>query len=349
MDNDTRPTTAGAPAAAAQTRGLSRKLHLLMCENRRWQDIVGLTTVAELNTAIHSGFAPEVIHVTEALQERKLASVAAEIHRLGTRLVLLAGPSSSGKTTTAKRLAVQLAAEGLWPIPISMDDYFVDRELTPRDEHGEYDYECLGALNVPLFNSHLKALLAGETIELPRYDFVTGRSGASGKHLQMLPNHVLIIEGIHALNPDLTPDIPEEEKFLLYVSALTTIQLDATHRISTSDNRLLRRIVRDSRYRNYSAAETIHRWPSVRAGEERWIFPYQDNADMMVNSALLYELAVLRPHVEPLLQQVNPDTPEGTEAQRLLRLLEHFEPIADDQIPLTSLLREFLGGSTFRY
>ena len=345
----TTTSTEAIKAGHSGGRGLSRKLHLLMCENRRWQDIVGLTTVAELNTAIHGGFASEVIHVTEALQERKLAKVAAEIKQLGTRLVLLAGPSSSGKTTTSKRLAVQLAAEGLWPIPISMDDYFVDRELTPRDEKGEYDYECLGALNVTLFNRHLKALLAGETIELPKYDFVTGKNMPSGRQLQILPKHVLIVEGIHALNPDLTPDIPEEEKFLLYVSALTTIQLDSERRISTSDNRLLRRIIRDSKYRNYSAAETIHRWPSVRAGEEKWIFPYQDNADMMVNSALLYELSVLRPHVEPLLRQVDPDTPEGSDARRLLQLLEYFDPIPDKQIPLTSLLREFLGGSTFNY
>jgi len=342
-------TTEGITSAHAGGRALSRKLHLLMCENRRWQEIVGLTTVAELNTAVREGYASEVILVTEALQERKLAKVASEIKQLGTRLVMLAGPSSSGKTTTAKRLAVQLSAEGLWPVSISMDDYFLDRELTPRDEKGEYDFECLGALNVPLFNEHLNALLAGETVELPKYDFHTGKNIPSGRKLQLTPEHVLIVEGIHALNPDLTRDVPEECKFLLYVSALTTIQLDSERRISTSDNRLLRRIVRDSKFRNYSATETIHRWPSVRAGEEKWIFPFQDNADMMVNSALIYELAVFRPHVEPLLRQVPPDTYEGSEARRLLQLLEGFEPIPDKQIPLTSLLREFLGGSTFDY
>lgn len=328
---------------------MNRKLHLLMCENRRWQEIVGLTTVTELNTAVINGHATEVITVTEALQERKIIQVASQIKQLGSRLVLLAGPSSSGKTTTAKRLMVQLGAEGLWPLSISMDDYFVDRHLTPRDANGEYDFECLQAVNIELFNRHLKALLSGEAVELPRYDFKSGTSVPSGRTLQMLPQHVLIVEGIHALNPDLTPDIPDEQKFLLYVSALTTIQIDKERRISTADNRLLRRIIRDSNYRGYSAADTIHRWPSVRSGEERWIFPFQDNADMMVNSALLYELSVLRPHVEPLLQAVHDDVPEFAEAQRLLTLLDFFEPIPDNAIPLTSLLREFLGGSSFRY
>ena len=327
----------------------NRKLHLLMCENRRWQNIVGLATVKDLNTAIAGGHATEIINVTEAIQERKIAKVASQIKELGTRLVLLAGPSSSGKTTTAKRLMVQLGAEGLWPISISMDDYFIDREKTPRQPNGEYDFECLQAVNVPLFNQHLKALLAGETVELPKYDFVSGRSLKSGHQLQMMPQHVLIVEGIHALNPDLTPDIPDEDKFLLYVSALTTIQLNSEHRISTSDNRLLRRIIRDANYRGCSAEITLHRWANVRAGEERWIFPFQENADMMINSALFYELAVLRPHVEPLLQAVNEDSPEWDEARRLIRLLEFFKPIPDDQIPLTSLLREFLGGSTFNY
>ena len=324
-------------------------MHLLMCEHRRWQEIVGLSTVAELNMAVKNGHASKIINVTEAIQDRKIAQMADEIKRLGTRLVLLAGPSSSGKTTTAKRLGIQLAAVGLWPISISMDDYFVNREDTPLDANGEYDFECLGALDVELLGRHLKALLAGETINVPRYDFVTGRRVPSGRSLQMLPQHILIMEGIHALNPGLTPDIPDEDKFLLYVSALTTIQVDTTQRISTHDNRLLRRIIRDSRYRNCSASETIHRWPSVRAGEEKWIFPFQENADIMFNSALLYELAVLRPHVEPLLRAVPEGSPEHDEAMRLLRVTDFFEPIPDKQIPFTSLLREFLGGSAFHY
>ena len=327
----------------------SRKLHLLVCEQRRLQEILGLSSTKELNTAILDGHSHEIISVAEAFQERQIARVADHIKRLGSRLVLLAGPSSSGKTTTAKRLSVQLAATGLWPIAISMDDYFVERERTPRDANGEYDFECLQAVDVPLFNEHLKALLAGQSIQLPKYDFATGKRIDSGRTLQMMPQHVLIVEGIHALNPDLTPDIPDEEKFLLYVSALTTIRLDGGQSISSADNRLLRRIIRDSKYRKYSACETLHRWPSVRAGEERWIFPFQDNADMMVNSALVYELSVLRTKVEPMLQAVPFDTPERKDADRLLSLLECFEPITDRQIPLTSLLREFLGGSTFKY
>ena len=320
-----------------------------MCENRRWQDIVGMRTVCDLNAAIAGGHTTEVINVTEAIQERKIAKVASQIKELGTRLVLLAGPSSSGKTTTAKRLMVQLGAEGLWPISISMDDYFVDREHTPRGADGEYDFESLYALNLELFNHQLLALLRGESVELPSYDFVSGRSIMSGRHVQLRPHNVLIIEGIHALNPQLTHAIADEEKFLLYVSALTTIQLDDTHRISTRDNRLLRRIIRDAKYRGCPVQTTLSRWDSVSAGEEKWIFPFQDHADMMINSALLYELAVLRPHVEPLLRGVAPSCPEYDEAQRLLRLVEFFSPIPDDQIPLTSLLREFLGGSIFTY
>ena len=320
-----------------------------MCENRRWQDIVGLRTVDDLNAAIAAGHATEIINVTEAIQERKIAKVAAQIKELGTRLVLLAGPSSSGKTTTARRLMVQLGAEGLWPISISMDDYVLDRELTPRNARGEWDFECLEAVNVELFNEQLNALLSGERVELPRFDFVSGHNVPSGRTVAMGPNNVLIVEGIHALNPDLTPGIAPEEKFLLYVSALTTIQLDGVHRISTSDNRLLRRLIRDSSYRGCPAETTLHRWASVRAGEERWIFPFQDHADMMVNSALFYEFAVLRPHVEPLLQAVDAASPAYGEACRLLELLAFFSPIPDDQIPLTSLLREFLGGSTFTY
>ncbi len=320
-----------------------------MAEHRRWQDIIGLSTVAELNAAVREGRATEIINVVEALQERRIAMVADEIHLRGSRLVLLAGPSSSGKTTTCKRLAVQLAACGLRPRMISMDNYFVDREKTPRDENGEYDFECLQAVDIPYFNDQLQALLNGVSVELPRYDFQTGRRRPSGEILEMDKKDVLIIEGIHALNPDLTPDISSDIKFQLYVSALTTIQLDERRRISTSDNRLLRRIIRDQKFRGYSAEETIHRWPSVRAGEEKWIFPFQENCDRMINSALLYELAVLRNYVLPILEKVPADAPEAEEALRLRQLVGFFEPISDKQIPPVSLIREFVGGSSFHY
>ncbi len=325
------------------------KLEAVMAEHRRWQDIVGLSTVAELNTAVREGRATDIINVVEALQERRIAAVADEIHLRGSRLVLLAGPSSSGKTTTCKRLAVQLAACGLQPRMVSMDNYFVDREKTPRDEKGEYDFECLQAVDIPYFNEQLKALLNGESVELPRYDFQTGHRRPSGEVLTLGNKEVLIIEGIHALNPDLTPDISADIKFQLYVSALTTIQLDERRRISTSDNRLLRRIIRDKKFRGYSAEETIHRWPSVRAGEEKWIFPFQENCDRMINSALLYELAVLRNYVLPILEKVPADAPEAEEALRLRQLVGFFEPISDKQIPPVSLLREFVGGSSFHY
>lgn len=326
-----------------------KKLQAVMAEHRRWQEIVGLRTVAELNKVVRDGYATEIINVVEALQERRIASVADDILAQGKRLVLLAGPSSSGKTTTCKRLAVQLAACGLRPRTISMDDYFVNREDTPRDEKGEYDFECLQALDVAFFNEQLSALLAGQTVELPHFNFQTGLREASGHELSIGPHDVLIIEGIHALNPGLTLEIPDDVKYRLYVSALTTIQLDENRRISTSDNRLLRRIIRDSNFRGYSASETIRRWPSVRAGEEKWIFPYQENCDRMINSALLYELAVLRGFVLPLLEQVREREPEYEEAWRLRQLVGFFEPIPDKQIPLTSLLREFLGGSSFHY
>ena len=327
----------------------SPKIEALIAEQKHWQEIVGMRTVAELNGAIRAGYATEIINVCEALQERKIARVADEICNLNRRLVLLAGPSSSGKTTTSKRLAIQLAACGLRPMTISMDDYFVNRVNTPLDENGEYDYECLGALDVPYFNKQLAQLLDGETVELPRYDFVTGERVRSGRELKMAKNNVLIIEGIHALNPDLTPQIPQSEKFQVYVTALTTIQLDEHRKISTTDARLLRRMLRDKNFRNYSAEETIHRWPSVRAGEEKWIFPFENNCDMMINTALLYELSVLRLHVLPILEEVPTTAPEYEEAFRLRQFIGFFEPISSKQIPPTSLLREFLGGSSLRY
>ncbi|MCR5180302.1 MAG: nucleoside kinase [Bacteroidaceae bacterium] len=327
----------------------SPKLEALIAEQKRWQETVGIGTVAELNAAVRAGHATDIINVCEVLQARKIARVADEIYDLGRRLVLLAGPSSSGKTTTSKRLGIQLAALGLRPTAISMDDYFVNRVNTPLDENGEYDYECLGALDVPYFNKQLTQLLSGETVSLPRYDFVSGERVPSGRELKLEKNNVLIIEGIHALNPDLTPQIPRDEKFLLYVTALTTIQIDEKKKISTSDARLLRRMLRDKNFRNYSAEETLHRWPSVRAGEEKWIFPFEDNCDMMVNTALNYELSVLRTHVLPILEEVPESSPEYAESLHLRSFIGLFEPIRDKQIPPTSLLREFLGGSSFHY
>ena len=325
------------------------KLEAVMAEHRHWQEIIGISTVAELNAAVREGLATDIINIAEALQERRFAAVADDIVANGKRLVLLAGPSSSGKTTTCKRLGVQLAACGVRPRMLSTDDYDVNREQTPLDEKGEYDFECLQAVDIPYFNQHLADLLAGKSVERIRYDFVSGRRQYTGEQMELRENEVLIIEGIHALNPDLTPQIPDDIKYRLYVSALTTIQLDEHHRISTSDNRLLRRIIRDKQFRGYSAEETIRRWPSVRAGEEKWIFPYQENCDRMINSALLYEIAALRNHIMPILECVPADAPEADEALHLRGLVGFFEPIPDTQIPPTSLLREFLGGSSFKY
>lgn len=259
------------------------------------------------------------------------------------------GPSSSGKTTTCKRLSIQLLANGLKPLQISLDDYFVDRELTPRDATGDYDYESIYALNIPLINEQFATLFSGGEVELPRYNFQTGKSEKSGKKLRMKPQDILVVEGIHALNPELTAQIPEAQKFRVYASALTTILLDEHNYIPTTDNRLLRRIIRDYKYRGCSAQETIRRWPSVRAGEEKWIFPYQENADAMFNSAMLYELAVIKHQAEPLLELVPENCEEHAEAYRLLKFLKYFHPISYRQLPPTSLLREFLGGSSFKY
>ena len=264
-------------------------------------------------------------------------------------MVLIAGPSSSGKTTSCKRLSIQLLTNGIKPVGISLDDYFVDREKTPHDESGDYDYESLYALNIPLLNQQMNALFKGEEVELPKYNFQTGRSEWSGKRLKLKGNEVLVVEGIHALNPELTADIPNEQIYRVYASALTTILIDTHNYVPTTDNRLLRRIVRDYKYRGVSAQETIRRWPSVRAGENKWIFPFQENADAMFNTAMLFELAVLKSQAEPLLEQVPENVPEHSEAYRLLKFLKYFKPIPFKQVPPTSLLREFLGGSSFKY
>ena len=327
-----------------------QKMFDVFKEHHEWQNIIGLRTVGDLNDAVDKGFATDIINVNEALQEKKIARIADQIAaRHDVKLVLLAGPSSSGKTTTCKRLSIQLLTCGLKPLQISLDDYFIDRDKTPLDANGEYDYESIHALNIDLINEQFNALFKGEEIELPRYNFQAGKSEKSGKRLKLGPNDIVVVEGIHALNPELTAQIPEQQKFRVYVSALTTILLDEHNYIPTTDNRLLRRIIRDYKYRGVSAQESIHRWPSVRAGEERWIFPYQENADAMFNSAMLYDLAGIKQQAEPLLEQVPENCEEYAEAHRLLKFLRYFHAISYRQLAPTSLLREFLGGSSFKY
>ncbi|WP_293505634.1 nucleoside kinase [Segatella copri] len=326
------------------------KMFDIFKEHHRWQEILGIRTVGDFNQAIDVGHTTDIINISEALQEKKLAKIAEEIaSRKGVKLVLLAGPSSSGKTTSCKRLSIQLAVNGLKPLQISLDDYFVDRDKTPKDENGEFDFESIYALNLDLLNEQFNALFRGEEVELPKYDFPSGKSVKSGKMLKLEPNNVLVVEGIHALNPELTAHVPEEQIFRVYASALTTILLDNHNYIPTTDNRLLRRIIRDYKYRGVSAQETIRRWPSVRAGENKWIFPFQENADAMLNTAMLYELSVLKMQAEPLLQQVPENCEEFAEAYRLLKFLKYFKGIPYNNLPPTSLLREFLGGSSFHY
>lgn len=319
-------------------------------EHHRWQNILGISTIGDFNAAIKKGFSSDLIHVSEALQEKKIAKIADMIvERNNVKVVLIAGPSSSGKTTFCKRLSVQLLASGVKPIQISLDDYFVDRLKTPKDANGELDFENLHAVNIPLLNSQLTALFAGETVELPKYNFHTGLSEKSGVELKLEDNNLLILEGIHALNPSLTEQIPDPQKFKVYTSALTTILLDDHNYIPTTDNRLLRRIVRDYKYRGYSAKETIQRWESVRAGENKWIFPYQEIADVMFNSAMLFEFAVLKTQAQELLEQVPEHCDEFAEAYRLRKFLAYLSPLPQNALPPTSLLREFLGGSSFEY
>ena len=326
------------------------KMFDIFKEHHRWQDIIGIRTVGDFNQAVTAGFSTDIINISEALQEKKIAQIAEDIaQRKGVKLVLLAGPSSSGKTTSCKRLSIQLAVSGLKPLQISLDDYFVDREKTPKDECGEYDYESIYALDLKLINEQFNALFRGEEVELPKYDFQSGKSKRSGKKLKMNDHNVLVVEGIHALNPELTSQIPDEQIYRVYASALTTILLDNHNYIPTTDNRLLRRIIRDNKYRGVSAQETIHRWPSVRAGENKWIFPFQENADAMLNTAMLYELAVIKMQAEPLLQLVPENCEEYAEAYRLLKFLKYFKGIPYNNLPPTSLLREFLGGSSFHY
>ena len=326
------------------------KMFSIFKEQHQWQNIVGVRTVGDFNEIVEAGGGTDLINVSEALQEKKISRIADEIaSRKDIKLVLLAGPSSSGKTTTCKRLSIQLVANGLKPLQISLDDYFINRDQTPRDENGEYDYESIYALNLELINEQFNALFRGEEVELPKYDFQLGVSKPSGKKVRMKENNVLVVEGIHALNPELTAHIPENQKYRVYVSALTTILLDDHNYIPTTDNRLLRRIIRDYKYRGVDARDSIHRWPSVRSGENKWIFPFQENADAVFNSAMLFELAVIKQQAEPLLEQVPENCEEYSEAYRLRKFLKYIRPIPNKDIPPTSLLREFLGGSSFRY
>ncbi len=329
------------------------KMYKAFLDYLEFNKVLGIRNVGELNKAVMNNRSAELINVAEALHDKNLGHIADEIARRyeegGARIVLLAGPSSSGKTTTTKRLAIQLLTNLLQPQMISLDNYFVDREHTPRDADGEYDYESLYALDLEQFNHDLERILAGEEVELPNYNFQTGKRVYKGEKLKLGERSVLLIEGIHGLNPELTSHIPDKMKFLIYVSALTTLAIDDHNWVPTTDNRLLRRIIRDYKYRGASAESTIARWPSVRRGEEKWIFPYQENADAMFNSSLLFELGVMKDYGEEILRQVPRDVPEFGEAYRLRKFLSYFVSIGEKDIPSTSLLREFLGGSSFHY
>ena len=330
------------------------KMFEIISLHKQWSEILGVANIGSLNKIILENKSKELIHIAEALQEKVCANVADMIfdkyNQEGSRIILLSGPSSSGKTTTSKRIAVQLSVLGFEPMVISLDDYFLNRECTPRDENGEYDFEALEALDIEQFNKDLLALLDGEEVNIPTYDFVTGcRVMNPEKRLRLKSRSMLIIEGIHALNPSLTPHIKDTQKFKIYVSALTSIAMDNMNRIATTDNRLLRRMVRDNAYRGTSAVDTIKRWQSVRRGEDKHIFPYQEQADVVINSAMIYELCVLKRYAETILHEVPDSVPEFGEANRLLKFLEHFAPIDSDFIPPTSVLREFIGGSSFVY
>jgi uridine kinase len=325
------------------------QLTAIFREYGEWLRLLGVDSVAALNDAVASGRIREIILVSEALHEERIAHIAGDIagRQDKVRLVLIAGPSASGKTTFSKRLSVQMLAHGARPFALELDNYFVDRELTPKDENGDYDYESLGALDVPLFNQHLLALMKGEEVQIPRFDFKTGHREA-GEAVRLAPDHIIIVEGIHGLNPQLVPSVPEDCIFRIYVSALTQLNIDRHNRVPTTDTRLIRRILRDATYRGYTAEETLNRWESVRRGEKWHIFPYQENADVMFNSALAYELAVLKPLAEPLLLQVEHTSPRHVEAKRLLTFLQWFEPCGPELVHDNSILREFVGGSILR-
>lgn len=327
------------------------KLFGVFQEHKDWAELLDVPNVASLNEFTMNGQGGNIIKISEALQEKKVAEIANTINDLRdkVKIVLIAGPSASGKTTFSKRLMVQMAVNGMKPITISLDDYFVDREKTPKTPNGDYDFEAIEAIDVEYFNQQLLQLFNGETIELPKFNFAAGKKFPSGRKLRLGPNSILIVEGIHGMNPNLVPHIKPENTFKIFLSALTQISIDDQNHISTTDNRLIRRIIRDSKYRNYTAQETIRRWPNVRIGEDKNIFPYQENADVMFNSALIYELAVLKKYADPLLKSVTENQPEFSESIRLLKFLSYFKTIDDSEIPPTSLIREFLGGSSFSY
>lgn len=329
------------------------KMFGIFQEYQSWVQIMGVPTVGDINSKVLAGDGGGLIKIAEAFHERKFAWVAdsileANISR-GVRMVLISGPSSSGKTTSAMRLSLQLGVLGLKPVLISLDDYFVDREKTPKDENGDYDYEALEAIDLRLFNCHLHRLMQGESVDIPRYDFITGKRQWHRNPLTLDERSILIVEGIHGLNPELTPSIPDERKFKIYISCFTSVAMDNVSRIATTDNRLLRRLTRDYTQRGADALQTLSRWASVRRGEEKHIFPYQENADVMLNSSLFYEISVLRSFAEPILREVPDTVPEYDEARRMLKFLDNFIPISPEEIPPTSVLREFIGGSSFLY
>ena len=324
------------------------KLFSVLKETTRWSEMLGVGTVGELNNTISAGNINELILVQEALQEKKLAEIAEKIvSDKSKKFIMIAGPSSSGKTTTSHRLAIQLRAHGLKPHQISLDNYFVDRHLTPLDEDGNYNFECLEALDIEGFNKDMTDLLNQKTVEMPTFNFKTGKREYNGKYMTLGENDVLVIEGIHGLNDKLSYSLPKESKFKIYLSALTQLNVDEHNRIPTTDGRLLRRMVRDARTRGASAQRTISMWNSVRRGEEMYIFPFQEQADVMFNSASIYELAVLKQYAEPLLFNIRPDEPEYMEAKRLLKFLDYFLGVTTDNIPINSIVREFVGGSCF--
>ncbi|HOP50099.1 MAG TPA: hypothetical protein PK887_05695 [Ignavibacteriales bacterium] len=326
------------------------KLFGILKEHSEWAEILGVKTVGNINATIDNGEISDIIKISEALQEKKIAQIADQIHsKSDVKFVLISGPSSSGKTSFCKRLDIQLRVLGYKPINISLDDYFVDRELTPRDENGDYDFECLEAIDIQQFNRDMIDLLDGKEVELPKFNFSLGKGFPSGKKIKAHPNTIFLIEGIHGLNPKLSQLIEDKFKFKIYVSALTTILLDRHNRISTTDNRLMRRLVRDYYYRGYSAYATLSRWESVTRGEQKNIFPFQENADVMFNSSLLYEIGVLKPHLTKILVDVPENVEEYAEAKRLLKLLTYFKEIPEKEIPPTSIIREFFGGSSFKY
>ena len=327
------------------------KLFGIFREHKKWAEILQVEDIPRLNAVKRDNQYSDLIKISEALHEKKIVEIATAItaKRDEVNIVLIAGPSSSGKTTFSRRLGIQLAVNGLHAIEVSVDNFFVNREFTPIDEDGNYDFEALEAIDIPYFNDFLLRLIAGEEVAVPRFDFQLGQRKFNGKKMKMEKDNILIIEGIHGLNPELTPRIDSEKTYRIFVSALTQISIDEHTYIPTTDNRLIRRIVRDSKYRGYDALTTVQRWPSVRRGEEKHIFPFQENADIMFNSALIYELAVLKKHVGPLLRQVKENTPEYSEAVRLLIFISYFDNIPEEEIPPTSVLREFLGGSSFIY